>query len=79
MNKIYFTTSRFRNARCPYMAVLPSDMWRVRQAYEDMRKTGFNPLDARRHVYRLLSTGATSRSSVEIENEVTDERLLQVF
>lgn len=79
MNKIYMVTRRFRKDRSPYMAVLPMDMWRVRRAYEDMRKSGVNPLDARTHVYRLLSTGATSKSSVEIENEASDERLLQVF
>ena len=79
MNKIYMATRRFRKDRSVYMAVLPSDMWRVRRAYEDMRKSGVDSLDARRHVYRLLSTGATSRSSVEIENEERDERLLKAF
>ena len=79
MNKIYFTTTEFRNDRSPYMAVLPSDMWRVRRAYEDMRKSGVDLLDARNHVYRLLSTGATSRSSIEIENEERNERFLKVF
>ena len=79
MNKIYFTTTEFRNDRSPYMAGLPSDMWRVRRADEDMRKSGGDLLDARNHVYRLLSTGATSRSSIEIENEERNERFLKVF
>jgi len=79
MNKIYMVTRGFRKDRSPYMAVLPSDMWRVRRAYEDMRKFGVCPVVARRHVYRLLSTGATSKSSIQIENEASNERLLQVF
>ena len=79
MNKIYMATRRFHKDRSPYMAVLPSDMWRVRRAYEDMRKSGVEPLDARTHVYRLLSKGATSRSSVEIENEERDERFVKAF
>lgn len=79
MNKIYMVTRQFRKDRSPYMAVLPSDMWRVRRAYEDMRKTGVCQVVARRHVYRLLSTGATSRSSVEIENEERDERFVKAF
>jgi hypothetical protein len=79
MNKIYMATRRFRKDRSPYMAVLPSDMWRVRRAYEDMRKSGVDSLDARTHVYRLLSTGATARSSVEIENEERDERFVKAF
>jgi hypothetical protein len=79
MNKIYMVTRRFRKDRSPYMAVLPSDMWRVRRAYEDMRKSGVDSLDARTHVYRLLSTGATARSSVEIENEERDERFVKAF
>ena len=79
MNKIYMATRQFRKNRSPYMAVLPSDMWRVRRAYEDMRKSGVEPLDARTHVYRLLSTGATSRSSVEIENEERDKRFVKAF
>ena len=79
MNKIYMATRRFRKDRSLYMAVLPSDMWRVRRAYEDMRKSGVDSLDARRHVYRLLSTGATARSSVEIENEERDERFVKAF
>jgi hypothetical protein len=79
MNKIFMVTRSFREGRTPYMAVLPSDMWRVRRAYEGMRKSGLNQFNARLHVYRLLSTGSTSRSSVEIENETRDERLLKAF
>jgi hypothetical protein len=44
-----------------------------------MRKSGVNQFNARLVVYRLLSTGRTSRSSTEIENETRDERLLKAF
>ena len=79
MNKIYMVTREFRQNRSPYMAVLPLDMWRVRRACEHMRKSGVDSLDARTHVYRLLSTGATSRSSIEIENEQVHERYVKAF
>jgi len=79
MNKIHMVTRDFRKDRSPYMAVLPSDMWRVRRAYIDMRKSGICSAVARRHAYRLLSAGHTSRSSIEIENETRDGRLMKVF
>ena len=79
MNKIYMASREFRKNRSPYMTVLPIDMWRVRRAYGDMRKSGVDSLDARTHVYRLLSTGATSRSSIEIENEKVHERYVKAF
>ena len=79
MNKIYMLNKRSRGNRSPYMTVLPLNMGRVRQSYADMRKSGVNDFNARLVVYRLLSTGRTSRSSTEIENETRDERLLKAF
>ncbi len=46
MNKIYMASREFRKNRSPYMTVLPIDMWRVRRAYGDMRKSGVDSLDA---------------------------------
>ena len=82
MSKIHYltiTARRNRTTKSLYMNVLPSDLYRVRHAYRYMRSKGMHVSIARMLIYRLLSTGRTSKSSVEIENEASDERLLQVF
>jgi len=79
VNYLTITARRDRTTKSLYMDVLPLDLCRVRHAYRYMRSQGIHQSVTRMLIYRLLSTGTTSKSSIQIENEATNMRLLQVF